>query len=116
MLRVADFIDDFNTNISIIISRLALSMVQVKFLIVVGRYVFRVNSIAAQESVFYMHATQFMLAAGFTLLVDKHVRVDVFYAKATPKRYFRTRLLVDTLDDSPVLLVVAAGSQFLENS
>ena len=30
-----------------------------------------------------MHATLFMLGAGYTLLVDKHVRVDVFYAKVT---------------------------------
>ena len=25
-----------------------------------------------------------MLAAGYTLLVDRHVRVDIFYAKVTP--------------------------------
>ncbi|MDA5094996.1 TRAP transporter small permease subunit [Aliiroseovarius sp. KMU-50] len=60
---------------------LALAMVLVQFSIVVGRYVFGVNSIAVQETVLYMHATLFMLAAGYTLLVDKHVRVDVFYAR-----------------------------------
>ena len=56
-----------------------------QFAIVVGRYVFGVNSIAAQESVLYMHSTLFMLAAGYTLLVDKHVRVDVFYAGLSPR-------------------------------
>lgn len=86
MLRIADLIDSLNTNIARVIRWLALIMVLVQFSIVIGRYVFGVNSIAAQESVLYMHATLFMLAAGFTLLVDKHVRVDVFYAKATPKR------------------------------
>ena len=86
MLRIADLIDSLNTNIARIIRWLALIMVLVQFSIVIGRYVFGVNSIAAQESVLYMHAILFMLAAGFTLLVDKHVRVDVFYAKATPKR------------------------------
>ncbi|WP_022705060.1 TRAP transporter small permease subunit [Pseudorhodobacter ferrugineus] len=86
MLRIADLIDSLNINIAHIIKWLALIMVLVQFSIVIGRYVFGVNSIAAQESVLYMHATLFMLAAGFTLLVDKHVRVDVFYAKATPKR------------------------------
>ncbi len=86
MLRIADLIDSLNTNIARIIRWLALIMVLVQFSIVIGRYVFGVNSIAAQESVLYMHAALFMLAAGFTLLVDKHVRVDVFYAKATPKR------------------------------
>lgn len=86
MLRIADLIDSLNINIARIIKWLALIMVLAQFSIVIGRYVFGVNSIAAQESVLYMHATLFMLAAGFTLLVDKHVRVDVFYAKATPKR------------------------------
>lgn len=86
MLRIADLIDSLNTNIARIIRWLALIMVLVQFSIVIGRYVFGVNSISAQESVLYMHAILFMLAAGFTLLVDKHVRVDVFYAKATPKR------------------------------
>jgi TRAP-type mannitol/chloroaromatic compound transport system permease small subunit len=57
-------------------------MVLVQFCIVIGRYVFGVNSIAAQESVLYMHATLFMLGAGYTLLVDKHVRVDVFLCQA----------------------------------
>ena len=58
-------------------------MVLIQFGIVIGRYVFGVNSIAVQESVLYLHATVFMLAAGYTLLVDKHVRVDIFYAKGS---------------------------------
>jgi TRAP-type mannitol/chloroaromatic compound transport system permease small subunit len=31
-----------------------------------------------------MHSALFMLAAGYTLLVDKHVRVDVFFAGLSP--------------------------------
>ena len=60
---------------------LALGMLLLQFLIVVGRYVFGVNSIALQEGVLYLHATLFMLGAGYTLLVDGHVRVDVIYAR-----------------------------------
>lgn len=78
-----DGIDRLNSAVAGVIKWLALLMVLVQFCIVIGRYVFGVNSIAAQESVLYMHATLFMLGAGYTLLVDKHVRVDVFYAKAT---------------------------------
>lgn len=80
MLWVADRLDGLNRQLARVIRWLALLMVLAQFAIVVGRYVFGVNSIAAQESVLYMHATLFMLAAGYTLLVDKHVRVDVFYA------------------------------------
>ena len=61
---------------------LALAMVLVQFLIVLARYVFGYNSIAVQESVLYLHAALFMLGAGYTLMKDGHVRVDIFYARA----------------------------------
>ena len=83
MLKIADAIDQMNRAVAQVIKWLALIMVLVQFCIVIGRYVFGYNSIAAQESVLYMHATLFMLGAGYTLLVDKHVRVDVFYAKVS---------------------------------
>ncbi len=83
MLGLAEAIDRMNQAVATAVRWLALIMVLVQFVIVIGRYVFGFNSIAAQESVLYMHATLFMLAAGYTLLVDKHVRVDVFYAKAS---------------------------------
>ncbi len=83
MLRLADQIDAFNTAVATVLRWFAVAMVLIQFAIVIGRYVFGVNSIWVQESVLYLHATLFMLAAGYTLLVDKHVRVDIFYAKAT---------------------------------
>jgi TRAP-type mannitol/chloroaromatic compound transport system permease small subunit len=83
MEKLARTIDGLNTSIAAVVRWLALFMVLVQFTIVVGRYAFGLNSIALQESVLYMHATLFMLGAGYTLLVDKHVRVDVFYAKAS---------------------------------
>ena len=121
MLRIADLIDSLNTNIARIIRWLALIMVLVQFSIVIGRYVFGVNSIAAQESVLYMHAALFMLAAGFTLLVDKHVRVDVFYAKATPKRqrqidvfghFFSFRTMTHLLSSGPAVFRSSCTSEF----
>jgi len=81
MIRIAAAIDSLNSWVARVVRWLALFMVLIQFAIVVGRYVFGVNSIAAQESVLYLHATLFMLGAGYTLLVDKHVRVDVFFAK-----------------------------------
>lgn len=85
MQKLADSIVSLNRWIARGLKWLVIAMVLIQFFIVIGRYVFGVNSIAAQESVLYLHATVFMLAAGYTLLVDKHVRVDIFYAKATPE-------------------------------
>lgn len=82
MIQLADFLDGIASRIARLIKWLALAMVLVQFAIVVGRYVFGIYSIAVQESVLYMHATLFMLGAAYTLQVDKHVRVDIFYARA----------------------------------
>ena len=92
MERLANLLDSTNRRIAKVVKWLVLLMVLIQFAIVVGRYVFGVNSIAAQESVLYAHATLFMLAAGYTLLVDKHVRVDVFYARASKKVQSRINL------------------------
>ena len=85
MLRIADTIDAINGAVAGVVRWFEQAMVLLQFGIVIGRYVFGVNAIWVQESVLYLHAALFMLAAGYTLLVDKHVRVDVFYAKASPE-------------------------------
>ncbi|MCB9947915.1 MAG: TRAP transporter small permease subunit [Rhodospirillaceae bacterium] len=65
---------------------LAVAMLLVQITVVVLRYVFGTSFIAMQESVLYLHAALFMLGAGYTLLVDGHVRVDIFYGEASAKR------------------------------
>ena len=110
MQRLADFLDGIARFTASIVCWLALLMVLVQFGIVVGRYVFGVNSIAAQESVLYMHATLFMLGAGYTLLVDKHVRVDVFYAKASAAARRRIDIFGHLLLLMPSMLALAYWS------
>jgi TRAP-type mannitol/chloroaromatic compound transport system permease small subunit len=63
----------------------ALGLVVVTALIVVQRYVFGFASTKLQESVIYMHALLFLLASASALLSGGHVRVDVFYSKASDK-------------------------------
>ncbi len=82
MNTLANRLDAINRAIGTFVCWLALLMVLVQFIIVLLRYVFGFSFIALNESVLYMHATLFMLGAGYTLLIDKHVRVDIFYAKA----------------------------------
>ena len=65
---------------------LVLTMATFQFAIVIMRYVFGVNFIAMQESVTYMHGSVFLLAGGYALLADDHVRVDIFYRDARPRR------------------------------
>jgi TRAP-type mannitol/chloroaromatic compound transport system permease small subunit len=68
-------------------------MVVVTFVIVVLRYAFDFGWIWLQETVTWMHAAVFMLAAAYTLARDEHVRVDVFYGDFSPQK----KALVDGL-------------------
>lgn len=81
MERLARQLDAINGAVGRVVRWLALIMVLVQFIVVVLRYVYGFSSIALNESVLYMHATLFMLGAGYTLLVDEHVRVDIFQAR-----------------------------------
>ena len=84
--RLARAIDWLNETVGVSVAWLALLTVLVEFAVVVMRYVFGVGSVKMQESIVYMHATVFMVAAGYTLLHNGHVRCDIFYAEATPRR------------------------------
>ncbi|MCD9149694.1 TRAP transporter small permease subunit [Pseudophaeobacter flagellatus] len=81
MQRLISMLDGISRTTGTLVRWLALAMLIAQFLIVIARFVFGYSSIAAQESVLYMHATLFMLGAGYTLLQDGHVRVDIFYDK-----------------------------------
>jgi len=90
---LARTIDTLNRHIGQATAWLALLMVLVQFLVVVLRYVFGLGFIWMQESIMYMHGLLFMVGAGYTLLQDGHVRVDLFYREAS----LRTKALVDLL-------------------
>ncbi|MGB6085137.1 TRAP transporter small permease subunit, partial [Parvibaculum sp.] len=79
LTRLAGWIDALNEHVGRVVSLLALLMVLVQFIVVLQRYVFGIGSIWMQESIVYMHGFLFMLVAGYTLLHNGHVRVDVFY-------------------------------------
>ncbi|HMA16160.1 MAG: TRAP transporter small permease subunit [Bacteroidota bacterium] len=74
-----------NQGIGAAVRWLALAMVLLQFAIVVLRYVFGISYIFLNEGVLYMHGALFMLGAGYTLLVDGHVRVDIFYSRLSAR-------------------------------
>ena len=84
-------LERINVAIGRAVSWLTLVMVIVTAVIVVLRYAFDLGWIWLQETVTWMHAAVFMLAAAYTLARDEHVRVDVFYREFNPRR----RALVD---------------------
>lgn len=86
-------IDASNDHIGRGVAWLTALMVLGTCVVVVLRYAFGIGSIALQESVTYMHALVFMLAAAYTLRSDGHVRVDIFYGKWPDTRKHWVNLL-----------------------
>jgi TRAP-type mannitol/chloroaromatic compound transport system permease small subunit len=101
---LARAIERLNETIGASVAWLALAVVLVEFTVVLMRYVFGVGSVKMQESIVYMHAIVFMVAAGYTLLHNGHVRCDIFYAAASPRR----QALVDLIGVAIFLLPTCA--------
>ena len=100
LATIASAIDRLIAAIGRAVMWLALVVVLLQFAVVVLRYAFGIGSIWLSESVVYAHAALFMLAAAWTLQANGHVRVDVFYADASP----RAKALVDLLGALLLLL------------
>jgi TRAP-type mannitol/chloroaromatic compound transport system permease small subunit len=100
MQSLADRIDRLNAIIGRAVSWLALVIVVGQFALVVARYWFGLGSIWLTEAVIYAHAALFLGAAAWTLRIGGHVRVDIFYADASP----RTKAVIDLAGAALLLL------------
>src|SRR3974390_1300282 len=91
MNRLANQIDRLTTAVGRAAAWLALFIVLLQFALVIGRYIFGFGSIWLSETVIYAHAALFLFGAAWPVKVGGNVRVDVFYAYASP----RTRAWID---------------------
>jgi TRAP-type mannitol/chloroaromatic compound transport system permease small subunit len=109
MQALVNLIDRMNEKIGHAMAWVALVMVLVQFIVVVMRYVFAIGNIAMQESIWYMHGIIFMIGAGYTLLHNGHVRVDIVYGDASP----RYKAWVDVLGTIFLLIPIAIATFWL---
>jgi TRAP-type mannitol/chloroaromatic compound transport system permease small subunit len=93
LAAIADRIDRLTAAIGRTVMWLCLFLVLMQFTVVLMRYGFGIGSLWLSESILYAHAALFLLAAAWTLQQDGHVRVDVFYSKASP----RGKAIIDLL-------------------
>lgn len=56
------------------------------FAVVVQRYVLSATQLWLQDLYVWLNGAMFMAVAGYTLLIDSHVRVDILYRPATVRR------------------------------
>jgi TRAP-type mannitol/chloroaromatic compound transport system permease small subunit len=86
LLAFSKFIDKFNTGVGWLMMWMILASTVISCVNAIVRKVFDVGSNAFLEVQWYLFATSFLLAAGYTLLNNEHVRIDVIssrFAKRT---------------------------------
>lgn len=96
VLGIARFIDALNTGIAYVMQWLSLVMVLLGAYNVVTRYVGRAIGVSLGGAMYTVLQTYafdliFLLAAGWVLKIDGHVRVDILYANLSE----RARLWID---------------------
>jgi len=83
--KVINFLESINENVGKLFSWTTSLMVWLLFALVVMRYGFGTFSQKLSELGTYFFALSFLFASGYAFKHDKHVRVDLFYAKMSPK-------------------------------
>ena len=99
-------IDRINEVVGRGVAWLTVLMVVNVFVVVVLRYVFSIGWIWMQELYVWMHGMVFMLGAGYTLLHDGHVRIDVIYRPAGRRYRALVNLLGSLFLALPVIWVI----------
>ncbi len=99
-------IDRLNDAIGRSVAWLTLAMVLIAFTVVVLRYVYAIGWVGMQESYVWLHGIVFMVGAGYTLLHDGHVRIDIIYRPAGDRYKAVIDLFGSLLLLLPMVLIV----------
>ncbi len=118
MLRqVAKKIDALQELIGRGVSWFVLAMVVVVFSDVIFRYLFNRSWVFMQELEWHFFGLVYLLAAGYTMLYDEHVRVDIYYAKLTSRKKAWLDLILLFVFFFPTsLLIIYTTWPFVKNS
>ena len=86
MKKLIDIINNLSEKTGNTVSWISVFLVLVINVDVITRYVFNFTYIWITELETYLFAFMFLLASGYTLRDEKHVRIDVFYAGFSEKK------------------------------
>lgn len=103
---IVQTIDRLNERVGRAVSWLAVLMVFTTFIVAMLRYGFSLGWVGLQESYVWMHGIIFMVASGYTLQHDGHVRIDLIYGRVNARTKAWINLLGVFLLLLPMLAVV----------
>jgi TRAP-type mannitol/chloroaromatic compound transport system permease small subunit len=110
LLRASTFIDSLNERIGRSVYWLILVSVVVSAGNATIRYLFDTSSNGWLELQWYLFSAVFLLGAGYTLLHNEHVRIDVIFSHLTPRRRAWIDLLGGIFFLLPMAIVIMALS------
>jgi len=114
---VCGAIDRSNELVGRAVSWVSLLLVVVVFVDVVMRYMFKTSFVFTQELEWHLFAFIFLIGAGYTLLHDGHVRVDIIYQRLDVKGRAWINLIGVILFLIPgCYLVISTSWKFVANS
>jgi TRAP-type mannitol/chloroaromatic compound transport system permease small subunit len=114
---ITRWIDRLNEWVGSGVAWVTLGLVLVVFVDVVMRYMLNKSFVFTQELEWHLFGFIFMIGAGYTLLHDGHVRVDIIYQRLGIKGRAWTNLLGVILFLIPgCIMVISTSWQFAANS
>jgi TRAP-type mannitol/chloroaromatic compound transport system permease small subunit len=103
LLAFSRLIDQLNERVGHTVYWMVLAAVLVSSGNAVVRYLFAYSSNAWLELQWYLYTSFFLIGAGYTLLRNEHVRIDIIYSRLSP----RTRAWIDVIGGIFFLLPMA---------
>ncbi|MDJ0810044.1 MAG: TRAP transporter small permease subunit [Desulfobacterales bacterium] len=115
--KVYKWIDTLNTWVGNFVAWATAVVVVVVFVDVVMRYAFKISFVFTQELEWHLFAFIFLMGAGYTLLKDGHVRVDIFYQRCSRKTQAWINLIGVILFLIPgCYMIIATSLKFVYNA
>lgn len=82
LVRLIDYINEWSGRV---VMWLALILFIITAYETIQRYLFRITSVALQETTWHLYSLLFLLGLAYTLKHDRHVRVDIFYDRMSQR-------------------------------
>lgn len=115
--KICRIIDTLNEWTGRGVAFITAGLVAVVFGDVVMRYLFKKSFVVVQELEWHLFGLIFLIGAGYTLLYDGHVRVDIIYQRLRPKaRAWINFVGVISFLVPGCLMVIITSWKFMHNS
>ena len=108
--KIILIIEEITTTIGNKISWLVILMTFTAFSVAIFRYFFNIGFVWMQEIYIWMNGLIFLLGASYSLLHDKHVRVDIFYRILNEKYKAYINIIFSVLFIIPFVFIVSKYS------